>query len=88
MLALQELLREPFEVRVEGEGAHMQLVESGGDIVRLELVRCKNKSSPKAVGAPFAAPCGRYIGAHVLRCAQGVARLYKTPAHKSELLVL
>ena len=68
MLILQELLREPFEMRVEGEGAHMKLVKSGGDVVRLELVRCKNKSSPKAVGAPFAAPCRRYRHTCVALC--------------------
>ena len=50
-LALQELLGESFEIRVEGEGDAVREVETGGELVTLELVRTKNKCSSKTVGA-------------------------------------
>ena len=50
-LALQELLGESFEIRVEGQGDNLKEVDTGGDLVTLKLVRTKNKCSLEAVGA-------------------------------------
>jgi hypothetical protein len=52
-LALQELLQNPFEIRVEGEGEAVRQVETGGEIVTLELIRTKNKCSSNTVGALY-----------------------------------
>ena len=50
-LTLQELLQRPFHIRVEGEGDGVREVETGGELVTIELVRTKNKCSAKKVGA-------------------------------------
>jgi hypothetical protein len=51
-LALEELLGESFQICVEGEGDAVREVDTGGELVTLELVRTKNKCSSETVGAP------------------------------------
>ena len=50
MLALQELLLQPFRVFVIREGEEARVVETGGELVEMELIRGKNKCSAKGVG--------------------------------------